>query len=694
MGITQDKRLLQLETPLGKDKLLIANFMMDEMICGLFTLRVEAYSEDENIKPDQLIGKKISVRVELPDGERFFHGIVRRFGRGGSVERVTRYFIEAVPWFWKLTKRTNCRIFQDMSVVDVIKKIFDENGFTDYDDKTSEDHKKHDYIVQYRESDFHFVSRLMEEEGICYFFKHEKSKHTLVFGDTPDVFQPNPGESEFRFLPDIGPESVQDGIQSWEFGQDLRAGKYTARDYHMQDPSKDFEVSVPTKVSVGDNSSLELYEYPGEYEELFNKPDQRIGDVEPEGQKLAKWRMEEEETAHKIAHGHSTCRAFAVGHRFDRLLKDGNKDSDGPFVLLTVQHTGVQSPDYFSESHVSEAYQNSFSCFPHSIKFHPPRSTPKPTIPGLQSAVVVGPSGEEIYTDKYGRIKVQFPWDREGKKDENSGCWLRVAQPWAGKKWGAFFWPRIGHEVLVAFLEGDVDKPIVVGSVYNKDNMPPYDMPDNQTRTGIKTRSTKEGSSDNFNELRFEDKKDEEEIYFHAEKDFNRVVENNDTLKVGFDKKDKGDQTIEIFNNQDVTIGDVQAEDGSQSLTVFNSQNVKIGDPAASDGSQTTKIWKDQTTTLKTGDRSVTIEMGNDSLRLQMGNRTTKLDLGKSTTEAMQSIELKVGQSSIKVDQMGVTIKGMMVKIEGTIMTDVKGTITKVEGSAMLKLGGGVVMIG
>jgi type VI secretion system secreted protein VgrG len=267
--------------------------------------------------------------------------------------------------------------------------------------------------------------------------------------------------------------------------------------------------------------------------------------------------------------------------------------------------------------------------------------------------VVVGPSGEEIFTDKYGRVKVQFRWDRQGTNDGNSSCWVRVATPWAGKQWGAIHIPRIGQEVVVAFEEGDPDQPIIVGSVYNAEQMPPYSLPDNKTQSGMKSRSSLEGGPDDFNELRFEDKKGSEDIYFHAQKDFHRVVENDDDLKVGHD------QTITIHNDRTATI-----EEGNDKLTI------------------------------EKGDREVKIEMGNDSLLISMGNQTTRLDLGKSETEAMQSIELKVGQSSIKVDQTGVTIKGMMVKVEGQIQTEVKGLMTNVSGDAILQVKGGLTMIG
>jgi type VI secretion system secreted protein VgrG len=303
---------------------------------------------------------------------------------------------------------------------------------------------------------------------------------------------------------------------------------------------------------------------------------------------------------------------------------------------------------------------------------------------GSQTAVVVGPSGEEIYTDKYGRVKVQFHWDREGKKDANSSCWVRVSSAWAGKSWGAIAIPRIGQEVIVDFLEGNPDRPLITGRVYNNEQMPPYSLPDNQTQSGLKSRSSKSGSTDTFNELRFEDKKGSEEVYFHAEKDLKTVVENNEVLEVGLVKKDPGKQTVTVHGDQTITVND-----GNQATTI------KKGDQTVDVtlGKQTITVKGNQATTIKQGNRTVELSMGNDTLTIKMGNQTTKLNLGKSATEAMQSIELKVGQNSIKVDQMGVTIKGMMVKIEGQIQTEVKGLITKVDGTAMLMAKGGITMI-
>jgi type VI secretion system secreted protein VgrG len=343
---------------------------------------------------------------------------------------------------------------------------------------------------------------------------------------------------------------------------------------------------------------------------------------------------------------------------------------NAPYVLTDIEHNAHTTSFGTSKGAMEDHYSNSFRCIPAPVHFRPPRLTPHPSVAGPQPAVVVGPSGEEIYVDKYGRIKVQFFWDRQGKKDENSSCWVRVSQLWAGKNWGAIFTPRIGQEVMVDFLEGDPDQPLVTGRVYNAEQMPPYALPANMTQSGIKTRSSKNGGSDNFNELRFEDKKGSEEVYFHAEKDMNRVVENNDTLKVG------NDQTIEIKNNRTETV-----TTGNESVTIKTGNRLV----EVSQGNDDHKI--------KMGNRGVEISMGNDSLKISMGNQTTKLDLGASSTEAMQSITLRVGQSSIKIDQMGVTIKGMMISIQGQVQTEVKGLMTTVNADAMLTCKGAITMI-
>lgn len=709
-ALQQAGRIMSVATPLGEDVLCIDRATITERISSPFTVQLDLLADVTNVakvKHDQLIGKAVTLTVELPGDKkkRHFNGMVSRFSAGGRDDRYAYYRAEVVPWLWLLTLTSDCKVWQFKTFPEIIEEVFKEwqGKFSDlvkFENKLKGKYLPVDYCVQYRETDFNFVSRLMEQEGICYFFKHDEKGHTLVLGDDPSAFEACPNLAKARYLPEAGAGEWEDGVTSWESRHSMVPGKYTLADYHFQMSNKEFRAPATGTVKVGNNSDLEVFDFPGEFAQRFNKPDDRLGEVEKHSEAIAKWRMEEQAAAYLQIDGSSTCRAMTTGTHFELLGQEEKPikvpGTEGKYVIASCKHSIIQSPDYASNGGVQHPYRNSFTCFPKETPFRPARTTSRPVIQGVQSALVVGLSGEEIDCDKYGRIKVQFPWDREGKKDEKCSCWVRVGTPWAGKEWGMIHIPRIGQEVIVAFLEGDPDQPIVVGSVYNYDNMPPYKLPDNKTQSGVKSRSTKDGDQETFNELRFEDKKGKEHIYMHAQRNMVRVVENFDLTKVGSPSAkvspQKGLQAVAIHDVQTTHVGMPDEEgnppaSGNQFINVWNNQDIKIGSGAGqnSDGSQTLEIYKDRTATLK---------MGNDSLQIKIGNQATKLDLGKSETEAMQSIEFKVGQSSIKIDQMGVTIKGMMIKVEGQLMTDVKGLMTQVNGTALLKAGGGIMMLG
>jgi len=691
--ISQDKRLMSLKTPAGDDVLCIDRATITERLSKPFVMQFDMIAEAskaESVKYDQLLGNNVTLTVNMPEGKkRFFGGIASRLSTTGQDSRFVYYRMEVVPWLWLLTLSTDCKVFQDKTVPEIIEDVFNEwrgkfSQVVKFENKCTGSFTKLDYCVQYRETDFNFISRLMEQEGIFYYFEHSSENHTLVMSNDSTALPACPEMDKAKYLPASGIGDREDGVLSWEYRHSIVPGKVNLGDYHFQMSNKTMRKSSDSSVKVASNENLEVFDYPGEYAQRFNKPDERMGDVEPHGDDHAKLRMEEQAAGHLVASGTSTCRPFTTGYCFQLIGKDDapmTLPKPGKYVLTSVKHAIQQSPDYISGGVTRQPYRNAFTCIPQDVPFRAARSSPRPVIQGVQTAVVVGLDKEEIDCDKYGRVKVQFHWDREGQKDEKSSCWVRVATLLGGKQWGMIHIPRIGQEVVVAFLEGDPDHPLIVGSVYNYDNMPPYDLPDNKTQSGLKTRSSKEGTADNFNEIRMEDKKDSEQIYVHAEKNMDTVIENNETRKIGFDKKDKGDQSIEVFNNQ----------------------SIKVGNAQASDGSQTLEVWKDRTTTIKNGNdthqvkmgnRDVQIDMGNDTLTIKMGNQTTKLNLGQSSTEALQSIELKVGQSSLKVDQMGVTIKGMMITVEGQIQTQVKGLMTQVQGTAMLQASGGIMMLG
>jgi type VI secretion system secreted protein VgrG len=739
---SQSNRLLAVTTPLGTDVLLLQRFAGEEVISRLFRFELDLLAESTaTIAFDSILGQGVTVTLMMPDGTpRYFNGIVSRFTQGQRIPSAqgggtfTGYRAEVVPRLWMLKRTYQSRIFQQLAVPDILKKVL--TGLS-VNYQLQGTYLSRDYCVQYRESDFEFASRLMEEEGIFYFFTHSNGSHQMVVADTPQSHPDVPGATTLIYETIEGGTRTEDRVHRWEKSQALRSGKYRLWDSCFELPGKNLEAVKPTldsvqvgtvthKLKVGGNDQLEIYDYPGGYAQRFDGVTPSGGDRAADVQNIFKdnartvgIRMQEETAASMLLDGASTCRQLGAGYKF---TLDRHFNGNGAYVLTRVEHLATAGEAYTMGKDDSPPYTNTFHCIPAALPFRPARTVPRPRIDGTQTAVVVGNSGDEIFTDKYGRIKVQFFWDRQGQNDADSSCWIRVASPWAGTQWGIVHVPRVGQEVVVAFEEGDPDRPIVVGSVYNAQDMPPYTLPDNMTQSGYLSRSTKSGTADTFNQLRFEDKKGSEEIYFHAEKDYNRVVENNDTHKIGFDKKDKGDQTTQIFNNQSLSVGagTTNADDGSQTITVFNNQTLTVGDSQAKSGSQTISVYKDRTETVKTGNetvtieqgnrtvtvkqgndthevsqgnRQVTIDMGNDTLTIKMGNQTTKLNLGASSTEAMQSIELKVGQNSIKIDQTGITLQGMMIKVQGQIQTQIQGLMVQVSGDAMTQIKGGITMI-
>jgi type VI secretion system secreted protein VgrG len=517
---TQEGGLFRIDTPLGKDVLLLRGFKGTEGISRLFRFELDLLSEDSSISFPDIVGKNVTISLKQPDGSyRYLNGIISRFAQQATEEQFTSYSAEMVPWLWFLTRNADCRIFQNKTIPDIITQVFSDLGFNDYSNSLQGSYDPREYCVQYRESDFNFVSRLMEEYGIFYFFKHEQGKHTLVLADASTAHSPCPGQSSIRYVTVSGGPQ-EDVITGWQIEQELRTGKYSLEDYNFQTPSTNLMVNEPTVYEVGGNSKFEIYDYPGEYL------------TKGAGESLARVRMQEEEAEHLVAHGMSQCRMFVSGYKFT-LEEHPRKDMNTDYVLTEMQHTAVTDAYPSSRPAEGESYSNTFTCIPLSVPFRPLRVTPRPTVKGLQPAVVTGPSGEEIYSDKYGRVKVQFFWDRLGKKNENSSCWIRVSQPWAGKNWGAVFLPRIGQEVIVDFLESDPDQPLITGRVYNAEQMPPYMLPDMQTRSTFQSRSSKGGGTPNYNEIRFEDLMGSEQIFINAEKDMDHRVENDSREYIG-----------------------------------------------------------------------------------------------------------------------------------------------------------------
>ncbi|MFA7060329.1 MAG: type VI secretion system tip protein TssI/VgrG [Pedobacter sp.] len=545
MPYTQDEKLIAIKTPLGKDVLLLTSFKGTEGISRLFSFDLTMVAEKHDISFDAIVGQNVTISVVLSDGSsRYFNGIISSFsqGRGGCEKggnsQFCSYRATMAPWLWVLTQTSDIRIFQNKSAPDIIDKVFKDQGFKDYRLKLQGSYAKRDYCVQYRETDFNFVSRLMEEEGIYYFFAHEDGKHAMIISDTSSGNKPCPKQKSVSYHPSEGGWLEEDTITSLEMSKQMRVGKYSLADYNFEIPNTDLTAVAPSKTKLGPGER-EVYDYPG----LYGK--------KSDGDRLAKIRIEEEEAQITKVVGVSTCRAFTSGYCFKLMdyYRCDLKSKD--YLLVSVTHEAVEGYD----ADVEPTYRNSFECIPYDVPFRPLRITPKPFVKGAQTAIVVGPSGEEIYPDKHGRVKVQFHWDREGKKDDKSSCWIRVSQAWAGGGWGAMSIPRIGQEVIVDFLEGDPDRPIITGRVYHGANPPPYALPADKTRSTIKSDSTMGGGG--FNEIRFEDKKGSEEIYIQAEKDENILIKNNQGIVVGNDRAEsiKRDRSLDVGRDKSEVVG-------------------------------------------------------------------------------------------------------------------------------------------
>ncbi len=683
---THDGRLLQLATPLGKDDLLLAGFSGSEGISTPFRFDLSLMATpDTTIDAKKLVGQAMTVTIADASGgdARYINGVVSTFAQTGSDTTFVWYRAQLVPGLALLTRRADIRIFQQKSVTDVIEAVLKE-GSIDYKLNTTGTYQPLEYCVQYRETDFAFVSRLMEAHGIFYFFTHTDSKHTLVLADSSSAHQPCAGSDTTRFHSTTSGSSDEDTVSAWELQHEFRTGKYTLTDYNMETPSTSLTVSEPTTVKLGDNDKYEVYDFPGAYGK------------KSDGDTLVRVRMQDQEARTVVASGSGSCRAFTSGYRFT-LGEHPQSANNGQYVLTVVSHSASNGSFVSAKEGPAPHYWNTFTCIPFATPFRPERVTPRPMAYGLQSAAVVGSSGEEIWVDKYGRVKVQFFWDRQGKKNEQSSCWVRVAQPWAGKNWGFVAWPRIGQEVLVAFESGDPDRPIIVGSLYNAEQMPPYALPANQTQTGIKSRSSKGGGTDNYNELRFEDKKGSEEILIHAEKTLTTEVEADEVRSIGHDRTTKieGNDTKTIKKGNDsneIKEGNYQYNLDKGDYQLYLQQGTML--TVLDDGDHKTSLTDGtHKTHLENGDHSLEIDVGDMKIAIHTGNQSTKADAGAITFDAMQSIELKVGESSIKVDQMGVTIQGMMIKIEGQIQTEVKGLMTQINADAMLQAKGAITMI-
>ncbi len=544
---TQANRPMAIQSPLGPDVLLLTGLKGHEGISELFHFELQLLVEQPKaVVFDQILGQSVTVELELPNGgKRYVNGIVSRFRQGGRDETFTHFRAEVVPKLWLLTRKVRSRIFQHLTVPEILSKVF--SGLV-VKIEISGTYEPRDYCTQYRESDFAFASRLMEEEGIRYYFRHSSGSHQLVVTDDALEHPDLPGQSEVSYDElDHDGEPDEMRVTSWEKSQEIRSDTFTLRDHCFELPGQGLEAQQRTleTVPVGEvthrlrvvDQPLEIYDFPGGYAQRFDGIDPegvpRPADLQkifPDRERTVRIRMEMEEMLALAVDGASYCRHFAPGFAFT-LTK--HFDGDGRYLITRVEHEASLDGDYRSGGALPFAYRNAFRCIPAALAYRPARATAKPVISGNQTATVVAPPGEEIWCDKYGRVKVLFHWDREGKKDLTASCWIRVAQPWAGNGWGAFFWPRAGNEVVVSFEEGDPDQPLVVGSVYNAENMPYFVLPGLNVIAGIKSASVRGFAGQNFNGILFHDGKGTEHLAIHSERTLHLNAERDKEFHAG-----------------------------------------------------------------------------------------------------------------------------------------------------------------
>jgi type VI secretion system secreted protein VgrG len=683
------------------NEMLVAEFTLTESISAPFEATIGLAAEDE-IPFDDVVGKPALLTLESGDETRYVHGIVEYFTHNGMDGRFYLYLARIVPQIKLLDLEQDCRIFQEKSVPDIVEEVLSESGITSdlLDIRLQGNHPARGYCVQYRETDLNFVSRLLEEEGIFYFFEHTDEKHVMVLGDGTVNYQPIAGESKVIFNSGGGLAAEEEAVVDFKLSKQIRTGKYTVKDYNFINPALDLTADD----SDSENKKLEVYDYASEH-------------MSPEnGKQIAKVRLQQAVMQKETAEGNSVVPRFLPGFTFtltDYAVDSANKE----YLLSSVVHQGAQ-PQVVAERASSESgtsYTNSFVAVPSSVTIRPEKRAKKPVMEGVQTAIVTGSSGEEIYTDEHGRVKVQFHWDRLGTNDERSSCWIRVSHAWAGAGWGAMNIPRIGHEVIVSFEEGDPDRPIITGRVYHGTNSPPYKLPDDKTKSTLKSDSTIGGGGSN--EFRFEDKKGSEEIYLHGQKDWSVVIGSDKNQSIGHDEtmtvgnnrtKSVGvDQSETIGSNKSITVGSNHSESVASNMsqtvgvaksltigaayqvTVGAAMNETIGAAKAEEigaaksvnvgASSIENVGKDKSVNVggkisHDAGKDITLDSGKKML-FRAGDNFAIAGEKKGVIDIKDQLTIKCGSASITLKKNGdITIKGKKINIKGSGNVAIKGS--------------------
>ncbi|QRK11418.1 type VI secretion system tip protein VgrG [Archangium violaceum] len=656
------------------EQLRVVRFSGSEGLSSLFEFQVEIACENQDLDFTQVVGKPGVLTLNGELAPRYVNGIVSRFEQVNELPRFAIYRATVVPLAWRLQHRHDCRIFQKLDTPAILKKVFETAGVPADKVRFSlmGSYEPRDYCVQYRESDWAFASRLMEEDGIFYFFEHHEDKHILVLGDKESALKPIDGVELLPFRRSTGNVVEEDHVARFRRMQEVRSGRASLRDFNFKKPGLPMEAKHEAEV----DADLEVYDYPGEYQDPSRGSSAK-------GATIARLRLEAWQASRLEGRGESDCERLAPGRLFT-LMEHSRADYNGRYLLTHVSHEGTQPQVMDEESEQGDfSYSNHFTCIPEKVPYRPPRVTPRPYVRGVQTAVVVGPSGEEIHVDEWGRVKVQFHWDRQGKLDENSSCWVRVSQLWAGEGWGAMFIPRIGQEVIVDFIEGDPDRPLIIGRVYNGANLVPYELPAHKTKSTIKSNSSQGGNG--YNELRFEDEKKKEQIFMHAERNMDVHVKNDSFENILHDRHQTigsqgkngkvGDQNELVFRDKSLTVhrhsqehvgGDLKLMvggiDGAGDVDIVIKSNrmelvhkdshlhVKQNLNEKVDGVHSLQIDKD-------------LHVKVAGLHALESGKELHLKSDKIVIEATSGITIKGPGGFITIDASGIAIKGTLVQI-------------------------------
>lgn len=647
---TQAFRHMALSGP-GDEVLLLRSINGTEELGKPFEFTLECVSESHDVAFEDWLGQNVSVRFSTHGGEkdRFLNGIVSQMEQTGVVGRLASYRLVVVPFIWLLSRKADCRIFQQQTVPEIVQEMIKEKGFTDIEDRLTRTYKTLDYCTQYRETDLNFITRLMENEGIYFYFIHEEGKHTLVLADDRSSHEPEPGSEQVPYYPPGAKAVARAHIYHWRVRKQIQTTAYSTTDYNFQKPKDDLYVRA-SKPQSHTHGEIEIFDYPGDHSEYS------------EGETYVRLRSEELAVGYETIDAQTTSRGVATGRSF---TLTGHPRADQAREYLIVGTTLEATTDAFDGGKVDTegnfTFRCGFDCIPLATPYRRPCATPKPVIAGPQTAFVTGVEGEEITTDEHGRVKVKFHWDLYNEANEKSSCWLRVSQDFAGKKWGSMYVPRRGQEVIVTFLEGDPDKPIITGRVYNGENKPAYDPKAQPTISGIKTSTIK---GEGFNEIRFDDKAGHEQIFIHAQKDMDirakgtvrKTIEReyHFTVESNYHYKTGGDHHIEVAGDYFETIN------ANRHIIAGGNELKEVG------GNKDTRVCGSHVEDI-------------------VGTQTTSVS-GAITIESATSIVLKCGGSKVSIMPGGVIIEG------GTFIADASGNAAVRAGAGLLAIAGGTLL--